>query len=66
MQPRLVEPLIRTYGAFRVRQLILEIEGREPRTLDVCRLSMVTADGEETPLTTIPNERVNLPWVAIQ
>jgi hypothetical protein len=63
MQPRLEEPLIRTYGAFRVRQLILEMEGRKPRTLDVCRLTMANTDGEETPLTTIPNERINLPWV---
>lgn len=63
MQPRLVEPLIRTYGAFRVRQLILEIEGREPHTLDVCRLTLASDDAQEVPLKTIHNTRIDLSWV---
>lgn len=65
MQPRLLEPLIRTYGAFRVRQLIMEIEGREPRTLDVCRLTMVDENDQEMPLKTIHNSRIDdLGWIA--
>lgn len=63
MYQRIVEPLIRTYGAFRVRQLILEMEGREPRTLEVCRLTLADDLNQEAPLKTIHNSRTDLPWV---
>src|SRR5690242_16447218 len=63
MYQRIVEPLIRSYGAFRVRQLILEMEGREPRTLEVCRLTLADDPEQEVPLKTIHNSRIDLPWI---
>lgn len=63
MQPRIVEPLICSYGAFRVRQLILEIEGKESRTLEVCRLTLADDPDREIPLKTIHNSRKDLSWI---
>lgn len=63
MQPRIVEPLVCSYGAFRVRQLILEIDGRESRTLEVCRLTLADDPEREVPLKTVDNLRTDLPWI---
>lgn len=63
MYQRIVEPLIRSYGPFRVRQLILEMEGRAPRTLEVCRLTLADEPDQEVPLKTIHNSRIDLPWI---
>lgn len=63
MYQRIIEPLVRSYGVFRVRQLILEMEGREPRTLEVCRLTLADELDQEIPLKTIHNSRIDLPWI---
>ncbi len=46
-----------------MRQLILEMEGREPRTLEVCRLTLADDPDQEIPLKTIHNSRIDLPWI---
>lgn len=63
MHQRIVEPLIRTFGSFHIRQLILEMDGREPRTLEVCRLTLADDPYQEVPLKTIHNSRIDLPWI---
>lgn len=63
MYQQIVEPLIGTYGSFHVRQLILEMDGREPRTLEVCRLTLADDPDQEVPLKTIHNSRIDLPWI---
>src|SRR6185437_11764787 len=63
MYQRIVEPLIRSYGPFRVRQLILEMEGREARTLEVCRLILADEPDQEVRLKTIHNSRIDLHWI---
>lgn len=69
MRPRIIEPVIQTFGAFRVRQLIMQIEGQEPRPLEVSRLTLTEIpreariSGQEIPLKTIHNSRLDLSWI---
>ena len=63
MDQRIVEPLVGAHGLFHVRQLILEMDGREPRTLEVCRLTLADDPNQEVPLKTIHTSRIDLPWI---
>jgi hypothetical protein len=66
VQRQIIELLVNSYGQFRVRQLVLQIDDRKPLTLEVCELTL--ADGEsdesqEIPLKIVHNSRTDLSWI---
>lgn|GEM_PF-1334690 len=52
-----------SYGRFRVRQLVLQIDDRKPLTLEVCELTLADGKGQEIPLKIVHNSRTDLSWI---
>ena len=65
MQRQIIEPLVNSYGQFRVRQLVLQVNDRKPLTLEVCGLTLTDGQGhgQEIPLKIVHNSRTDLSWI---
>ena len=63
MQRQIVEPLVNSYGRFRVRQLVLQVNDRKPLTLEVCELTLADDQDQEIPLKIVHNSRTDLSWI---
>jgi len=63
VQRQIREPLVNSYGRFRVRQLVLQIDDRKPLTLEVCELTLADGKGQEIPLKIVHNSRTDLSWI---
>jgi hypothetical protein len=63
VQRQIIEPLVNSYGPFRVRQLVLQVDDRKPLTLEVCELTLADGQGQEIPLKIVHNSRTDLSWI---